>query len=250
MVKAVDSVGNYSANEARRTVQVTVDDNAFLAEFYQYDTPSLTNMVQYKTGRIDGATRWVTTNGASWDSTYTAALNSYTNPILSYQGANGQLLTEVNDYGLALSGNWTSAASVQVLSGTYADQMELSDDAVTWDVYTDMAAKRTARHSRLRITNTGGAIIVSSPDLYTRINAVPRTESGTSVSMVSGPKTITLVGEYAFAKTITITPTGTASRVGVVDNVVPGSPTTFDVYIFDSLGNQVANSFFWQFDGV
>jgi len=249
MVKALDSVGHYSANEVRRTVQVTLDDNSFLAEFYQYDSPTLTNMVEYRLGRVDTSLKWVTSNNEAWNTTFSDPMSSYVNPVLSYQGGIGELLTETNDYGLALSGDWGSEASVQVLSGTYSDQMELSDDAVVWDVYPDMAAKRTARHSRLRISNNG-TVVVTSPDLYTRINAIPRAESGMATSAGSGPKTITLVGDYTFAKTITITPTGTNSRIGVVDNVIMGDPSSFDVYIFDSSGNQVPNEFFWQFDGV
>lgn len=250
MVKAVDSVGNYSPTEARRTMTVTLDDGSFLVDTVEYDSPTLTNMQPYRLGRLAGNQRWVSTNGLAWSDVFTSALNSYTNPVLSYQPADSELLTETYDFGLQLTGNWTTEITVTDLVGSHSAQMEISTDSITFDPYIGLAAKRGGRFSRVRITAEDSVIIVSSPDLTTRIDALPRTENGQSTSVSSGPKTITLVGDYAAAKSITVTPMGTAPRTYAIDNVVVGTSSSFDVYIFDAGGTQVANAFYWNYEGV
>lgn len=250
MVKAIDSVGNQSPAEARRTLTVTLDDGAFLVDTVEYDTPTLTNMQAYRLGRLAGGQRWVTTDGQPWNDVFAAPMNGYTNALLSYQPATAELLTETHDFGLLLTGNWESEITVTDLVGTHTAQMEISNDAVTFDAYPALAAKRGGRLSRVRIAVAGGVIVVAAPDLLTRIDAVPRTENGRAVSSASGPTTIALTKDYTAAKSITVTPMGTAPRSYAIDNVIPGAGSAFDVYIFDAADNQISVDFYWSYEGV
>lgn len=86
------------------------------------------------------------------------------------------------------------------------------------------------------------------------LDAVARAESsgGTLTSNASGATTITLAGEYSKALRIVVTVAGTTAATYTVDNVVLaiGSANSFDVYIFDSGGTQIARDFRWEFQGV
>lgn len=249
MVKALDSVGNYSPVEARRTLTVTLDDGAYLADTYDYDTPALTAMHEYRLGRLDETRRFVTSSAVSWNTAFASAMNTYASPVLSYFAATSAFVTESHDYGLMLAGNWQSELTISDLSGTHTRQMELSADGSSWDDYPSLVAKTSARFSRLR-ADTTGVMLVELPLARTRIDAIPRTESGSGTSAASGGTTVTLGNEYAAAKSIGVTPMGAAARIAVVDNVVMGSPSSFDVYIFDAAGAQVAGGFMWDFEGV
>ena len=50
---------------------------------------------------------------------------------------------------------------------------------------------------------------------------------------------------------ITVTPLGTVARMPTVDNVVLSlvGANSFDVYLFDAAGTQVASSFNWDMEG-
>lgn len=43
---------------------------------------------------------------------------------------------------------------------------------------------------------------------------------------------------------------GTTARMAVADNIVTGSPTTFDVYVFNDAGTKIASDFRYEFQGV
>jgi hypothetical protein len=67
------------------------------------------------------------------------------------------------------------------------------------------------------------------------------------------PTTITLSRRYSKVVTLTITPvSGTTPRYPIIDNVILGESVvnSFDVYLFDRNGTQIASNFIWSFDGV
>jgi hypothetical protein len=85
------------------------------------------------------------------------------------------------------------------------------------------------------------------------VNAQTKKESGNATSSASAATTITLVNEYFTWRRFTITPYGTTQpRPYVIDNIVmnPAGTCSFDVYIFNSSGTQVAQTFNWNFEGV
>jgi hypothetical protein len=81
--------------------------------------------------------------------------------------------------------------------------------------------------------------------------AVTHRESGTDTSSRGCGETISLAGTFTKAVSINIQPKGTAARMATVDNVVLSlvSTNTFDVYLFDAAGVQVASDFDWTFEG-
>lgn len=251
LVKALDSVSNYSVNATRKMLTVTLDSDAFLVANCQFSNPTLMNMHEYTLSRGDTVTHAVSTSGQTWNDLFPDAMNTYINPLLSYQNDTvSEYLSEVWDAGLELSGDWSAEFEYEVISGTVTAQIELSTDNVTWDIYA-LNSKATARYARIRITSDAGLFLVGWPDMLIRVNSIPRTENGQNTSLTIGPKTITLTNDYAKVKSITITPTGSASRSYSVDNIdLISNPNTYDVYIFDSTGAQVANDFLHDFKGV
>lgn len=252
LIKALDSVGNYS-NVADRVsnLEVTLDDNAFLVGEHQFDEPTLTSMHQYKLARSDAKTYAVSESNETWNELFPDVMDTYVNPLLSYQNdIVSEYLSEVWDAELELSGDWAAEFDYTVISGTVTAQIELSTDNVAWDVYT-LNTKATARYARIRIKSDVGLFLVGWPDMLIRINSIPRNETGEETSLVLGGKTITLTNVYAKAKSIVVTPLGAVSRSYAIDNIDLSSvPNTFDVYVFDSAGAQVVNDFLYEFKGV
>lgn len=252
LVKAIDSVQQYSTTEARKTLYVSLDNDSFLVDTHNFSAPTLTNVHDYLLTRIDDKTRYLSTNNDSIASMFPNAMSTYTNPVADYHtSVSTILLTETWDIGAQVAGDWRIVYDVTALSGSYVIQMELSTDNIAWTSYTSGTAKTTARYARVRITTSGTDTAYTVSPLTVRVNAVPNEESGSSTSLSSGGKQITLTSNYTLAHTIIVTPIGTSSLSAVVDNIlVTGSTDTFDVYIFNSSGTQVANDFLWTFKGV
>ncbi len=251
MVKALDSVGHYSPTEARRTITVTLDSNAFLVDAYEFDAPTVSGMAEYALGRLDDKRRWVTEDGGTVGSKFTAALSSYALPMAAYNTITSAWTSESEDFGLSLSGNWKAEVVASSLVGTHDEYLDIGPDGTAWTAY-PMVAKTTGRFARTRIEAASGEVFyVETPGASVRIDAVPRKEDGESTSLSSGGKTITLANDYTAVKAITITPLGTASRTATVDAIVTGDPSSFDVYLFNpATGAQVAGGFRWTFEGV
>lgn len=250
--KALDSVGLYSATAASVTVTVSLDSAAFLADTADYSAPTLSNMAAYTLDPADTTKRWVTEDGVAFGARFTAALGTYTAVLASYASTLASSWTsESYDFGQSLSGTWRAMVTAAALAGTIVTQMELSPDNSAWTPYTSLTANATARYARIKATAAIGSVLhMSAPTEQVRIDVIPREETGSNTSLATGAKTITLANAYTATKTITITPTGTAARIGVVDNIVMAATSTFDVYVFDAAGAQVANGFQWTFKGV
>lgn len=251
MVKALDSVGHYSPTEARRTITVTLDSNAFLVDAYAFDAPTVSGLAEYALGRLDTKRRWVTEDGGTVAIKFTAALTTYSAPMAHYNTIASAWTSESEDFGLSLSGNWKAEVVATSLVGTHDEFLDIGPDGTAWTAY-PMVAKTTGRFARVRIEAASGEVVyVETPGAEVRIDAVPRKEDGESTSLSSGGKTITLANDYAAVKAITITPLGTASRTATVDAIVTGDPSSFDVYLFNpATGAQVAGGFRWTFEGV
>lgn len=60
----------------------------------------------------------------------------------------------------------------------------------------------------------------------------PGEETGTVTTSAAGPTTVTLSNTYYAVKNLQLTPSGTATRAAVYDNIITGDPSSFDVYLF------------------
>lgn len=256
-VKAVDSVRQRSTNAATCNVTVTIDAAAFLVNTYNQTAPTLSNMVEYRLAPTDSSRYFVTDDGTPMASIFTApTLAGYTNNLSTYHPpCTGEWTGEAEDFGQQLSGTWTGAYDTTVLSGSPVSHIELSATTAVWNTSPTSAAIGSARFARLRHETLGSdTLMVKIGTQQVRLDAIPRTElcnpATPAMSSATGPTTITLANVYSAAKKITISPQGTAARSSTYDNVVMGSPTHFDVYLFDSSGNKIASPFTWEFQGV
>jgi len=251
LVCALDSVGQYSPVPARRTITITSDAGSFLVDSHSFVSPVVTGMVEVPLPPGDARRRWVTDDATAMAARFPDPLSDYGNPLASYAPGPSEWLSEIHDFGLQLTGNWTAELPVTTLSGTTSAALELSDDAVTWTAHTGLSAKGTARFARLRASNTGGAMVVILPGAIVRIDAVPRVEEGTATTSASTYTRITLAGSYAVSKGLPkVSILGNTPAVATVDNIITGPVTTFDIYTFDMSGNQISRPVGWEWKGV
>lgn len=254
-VKAIDSVGNESSNAAYVDIVVTLDPGV-LSDQEIFDNPgTVTNMVSFTLGRLDTKTlRYATDAGTACSSIFTDTyMSSYTNELQTYHGAtSSDWLSESWDLGNLVTGQWTGFPGTTEVSGAAIETLRLSTDDVAWDDYTSLSVKDTYRYARMRIQtdDSGDTVVIAVPDCKAKLAAITREESGEDTSSAGAATTITCTNDYAAVASIQITAKGTAARTAVWDNLSVGDPTTFDVYIFDSGGTQVANDFYWTLKGI
>lgn len=255
-VKAIDSVGLYSVNATYVDVTITIDSASFL-QAVEFTNP--TASFNYATYRIDGEQhdRWITAWPTSWNSNFTAAMSTYTNPIATYgfvAFAISRFEGEIADIGVEVNGHWTQNSHMTALAGAIGEWFNYGPTSPPGSATSGLTLDGAARYIRAMIsTNVSGAAwhITAPPSIS--LAAQTRDESGGPVTSNAGSaKTITLAGKYFKAARITITPRGTVARSSTLDNVALSlsGANTFDVYLFDQAGTQVASDFDWSFEGV
>ncbi len=255
-VKAVDSVRQLSTNAATCSITVTLDANSFLISIYDQTNPTVVNMAEYRLAPTDPSRYWVTDDGVPWDTKFSAAMDSYTSPLATYHNSvAGAWRGEAEDFGLLLSGTWTGNADTTILTGNPSSHIELSDDTVVWNTSPTTSAKDKARFARLFHQSNGTDTLgVKMGTQQVKLAAIPRSEvcpvASPATSSASGPVTLTMAHAYVKATNIGITLLGTTAASYKVDNIIVGATTSFDVYVFDVVGNKIACQFLWKFDGV
>lgn len=253
-VESVDSVRNESGTPRSVDVTVTLDNNAFLVNSLDQTSPTLSAMYEYANTRYDGIRHFVTNDGVSWNSKFTGAMNSYTNPLYAYFATSASSwIGEAEDFGLDLSGDWRATATVEALAGSVTSELQTATVAAypTFTGAGAMTAKATGRYGRIKHSaSAGSSIHAQIPTQSIRIDAVPREEVISFTSSASGPVTITLANVYSKAKRIVVQPTGNTARFGLYDNVVVGNPTTVDVHVFNDAGARIASAGTLIFQGV
>lgn len=251
-VKALDSVGQYSATAATVNVTVTSDASAFLIDTYDQTAPTLTNMASFRLSRTDDRVRYVTDDGVAWNTKFSSPLNTYTNPLATYHNSvTSTWLGEAEDFGSLLGGQWTGTADASDVSGSHVSSMGFSADGSSWSYLSGLSQKQNARFARLKHEAlTTSTLLVTAPAQQIRLDAIPREEVGTGTSSASGAVTVTLENDYIAVRDLTITPEGSTARSATYDNIVTGSPTTFDVHVFNDAGTRIASAFRYRFRGV
>lgn len=251
-VRAVDTAGRESQTASSIDLTVTSDINAFIVTEFEFVNPSLTNMSLYQL-RLDSTKYYVTDMNTAFKATYPSDFKDHENdPLANYHASgSGEWLSETKDFGSQLQATWLATVDFTVLGGSVTKVLELSTDNVAWDTFASLSARGTYRYARIRITTTTtSTVLVMAPDQHVSLSVVAMEETGTSTALTSGPKTITLSKTYAAVKDINVVPTGTGALIPMVDNVIVGSPTSFDVYVFDKFGQKIAAPFTWKFRGV
>ena len=251
-VRAVDSVPQYSPSSTPIEIEVTLDDGAFLVDSSQLDTFALVNAAEVIGDMAAEARRFVSTDGVPWHTKFPAAMNTYTQPLLSYFDSAASSITLPSgaagfDFGQSLSGNWSGELTASAIKGAVLEELGLDNGAGFTD-YTPMVAKVTARFARVQASAAAGSVFaVDVPRASVRVAAVGRKFKGSATSSASGPTTIFIVDQVgeiaAFNGPVTITPGGTTAASYTVDNYQVGANPSFDVRLFDAAGNQDARDF-------
>lgn len=252
-VKAIDSVGNYSANATTVDVTITSDADAILQD-REFSSPTLTNMQSLAELEGTWRKRWATrVSSDAWTSVMPDPLTSNSNPVSSYHAsATSKFVGEAWDIGAEVTGDWTMTTDDSALSGTISYSIETSTDGSTYTSQSGKSYTGTARFVRPVLEATTTSTIALNRPPVIGLTTLTRKESGGPVtSSATTYSRITLTGNYVKATRITVTPRGTAARIATVDNVVvsPSSTNSFDVYIFDAAGTQVASNYDWSFEG-
>jgi hypothetical protein len=255
--RAIDSIGQYSAGDAYRDITVTLDTQAFFVGAHAFTYASGVNLYLYS-DRYGTEQQW-TELGTAIDTLLTAVASTYSGDWISYDHAGASewvsdvwdlgLIGDDDDYAGTFQADWTAVRALG--SSTITREIELSTDGSTWTAYDAASIRATAALVRLRVgAESGHAFIVSgSPSV--RLDVIARESSGIVTTLASGGKAVTIDGQYAFAKSIVLTPSGSAPRIAVYDNVqMAAGSASFDVYLFDASGAQIAGDVSWRFQGV
>jgi hypothetical protein len=264
MIKAIDSVNQYSLNEARIQIEVTADDGSYQAGEYNFVNSELETLVHYyKLTRYDKVQRWISAPDSPADQVFTdlPLSDNYQHLAAVYREGSevgtSELISETWDAGRLLAGNWRLVLTHNSLLGSHTAYLELSEDGTTWNSYISLSAKTTARYARIRVvSDIANTFLVNFPKAYLSIDISPIEENGSGVSTTdpNNPATITLNKNYAKVIQINVTPinNGGLPTYTAIDNIqVDGVVDSFDVYIYDATNdNLISSEFLWEFKGV
>lgn len=257
-VKTIDSIQQRSVGSASTTLTVTLDDDAFTAGTLQ---PlggvfgAMANMHQSIERRGAEYSAYYAVSGETWADLFGgAAMNTFTDPLASYQTLSAQstYLSDVLDVVSDKSGNYSAGVDVNDFGNGITPEIGVQPDGGSYSYFSQLAVQATGRYARVRVQDSADPFVVYGAGGFVRADIVAKEETGTGTSAASGATTIALSKEYAAARSIIVMPEGTSARTWVWDNIQldNGGVTTFDVYIFDSSGAQVATPFRWQWKGV
>ncbi|MBP8284425.1 MAG: hypothetical protein KAX46_11035, partial [Chromatiaceae bacterium] len=263
-VKALDASGQYSAGAAWADVVVTLDDNQFFvgSMVRGVDAGGSSN-IYTTTDRAGLVTAWTEAPGLSVNAVWGNVANTYPLLACAYSIASpmsvapATLYTYTWDIGTTgTADNYTGALtatfpSLTALVGTFTSTLQTSLDNVNWTSHTGNPIKGTMAYARITIASevNNGFLLRGKPTL--RLDVKTREESGQVTTLASGAKTITLNNTYTKASAISLTAgSSTAARTAVYDNIVLGTPTTFNVYLFNASGTQIAGQVSYRFIGV
>jgi hypothetical protein len=186
-VRALDSVRQYSAAEARITITVTLDNSAYLADSKVFVAASTTvsSVHQFTKGRVDNVHHFITFDGSSMASAYPNALNTYTEPLaVSHASVNAATQGHTWDIGTDVVAQFrmtyaSGFAHVSSLGSDVSACLMLSDNGSDWDEYPSLASKRSARYATFRVESVASATMhFTMPHITIRADVVPREEHG------------------------------------------------------------------------
>lgn len=230
-VKAVDSIQQESVNATTCPITVSSDTAAFFVNKYDSTNPTLTNMAEYSLGRDPTKRYFVTEDNVAWDTKFSSAMDTYTNPLSSYHNSvTSTWEGEGEDFGQLLGGQWTGEATVAAISGTIASYMGFSttvDSGYTF--YSGLSHKQNARWAKLKHEATGTSTMsVTIPEQNIRLDAIPHEETHSGTSSATSPTTVHLDNEYVATKNITITPQSSTPVIATADNIGLDAPNPAD----------------------
>ena len=255
-VRTIDSIEQLSNDQATLDLTVTLDNDAFTAASLSPlggDVADMTNMHESVESRLSEFSTFYADSGESWSDLFGAsAMNTFTSALASYQNlpADSVYISPEIDLLEDKSGNFRAAVDIDDY-GTADQELGIQPDGGSYDYTAQLSRQQTARKTRVRVTGSDPFAVRGAGGFH-RIDVVATEETGSDTSLSSGGKKITLSKRYAAARSIVITPSGSSARTASYDNVVlnDGGVTSFEVYIFNSSGAQIASDFLYQWKGV
>lgn len=212
-IRTVDTASNFSSDESRISLTVTLDTNAFLADSADLKVGSVTNMASWSfRPEGDKTITYVTDMGDTPASLWPNAMSTYTDILSTYHTTgSSEWLSEVHDFGSSISGTWIAQTTAQALSGSITTLLELSADNITWDQYTSLSVKASARYARIRI-QSDDTLKVTTPGVTVRVSVIPREEAH-NISYVADKYAVSFdgVNDWMDVAGTTGHPTGDAS---------------------------------------
>lgn len=246
-VNSIDSVGQYGTTPASVDIEVTLDDNAYLAHSEACTTGSTTLMVGKLETRGSSTTTYYSDGADSWSSLFgAAAMSTFTADLASYQTMAGtsEWISAAVDVGSSMTGDWLGEVTYTDHSDTATAELGLSTDNVSYS-WGNLSRKGTARYAKIRIQSTGVfSVQVPGPQISLRVIARETNGSGTSSS--SAVVTVDTGVAASDFKSISVIPiSDTQYTVSVSNLVTSGATATFDVSIRNTGGTRVAVNFLW-----
>jgi hypothetical protein len=197
--------------------------------------------------------RWVVDSGETWNALFPNLMNTYTDPLWSYQtpGA-AEYISEELDPGAGLvSGAWQAQADVDILTGTPTQELELWNGS-SWDAQGSVSVVEQGEKSRWKISGSASVFIVTPPTEL-RVDVVTVAEDGEETTIGGGEATSSNGGTQLTDTNATFQTDGVA--VGdVVKNLTDGSKAAITgissetVITHDALSGGSGND--WQVDDV
>jgi len=248
-VRAIDSVGVESTNELTlSSLEVTSDADSYAAvdATIAVDTGNLTNMT------LSGV-EYLPDDGTSWNTLFPNAMNTYTNPLITYGGSfTTQVWSQEHDIGAIVSANFQMSTNVQEYVGTVDYTLQISDTSGgPYDDYSVLSVNASGRYVRLKVIGLTTDRWVLRPEYFhitALVNTITKEGEGTSSS--STYVKITLDRAYSKVVSLKIQPVssgGAEDLTGVPDDIILNDAgyTTFKVYVFKDGVGQVERDFYY-----
>ena len=256
-VKTIDSIRQRSTDAATVDIEVTLDNDAFTAASRAPlggDFGAMTNMHESIEDRRSPYATYYADSAQSWSSVFgAAAMNTFTAPLASYQSLSAEAIYLSPEIDLIAnkSGNFSGDLDRLTFGHTVTEELGVKPAGGAYTYSDQLSQQATGRYTRLRARSERPFVVRGGGGAH-HVNIVAREEVGRDTSLATGAQTVSLSRQYAAARSIVLTPEASAARSAVYDNVRlnNGGVTTFNVYIFDSWGTQVATPFRWQWKGV
>ncbi len=256
-VKALDSIGQYSATAASRELLVTLDNSAFfVGDATLVNSPANCVATYAYTDRFGNFTAW-SQQGTTVTALWANNASTYTGLACAYDlGGASKFVTAQWDLGAIgtadlYAGQLTANVDgITALAGTLDISLDTSLNGSTWTAHAATSLRTELAYARVSATAASGEGFLVRAAPYVRLDVFSREETGTVTTSAAGPTTVTLSNTYYAVKNLLLTPSGTATRAAVYDNIITGDPSSFDVYLFNAAGTKIAGAVSWRFQGV
>lgn len=227
-VKAINSVGRYSANAATCDVTISLDNDAFISALHTFAVGTLTNMTAWR-ARPDPRQFWTTDFGDPVgyghddpDDTTGTFGDSLENTVITEPHTPGDSAWEsdVWDRGAPATGTWMLSIDYVEHAPTATPKIMLSTDGVAWTTYYGTSAKGTARYVKCGLDIAAGSATLRGAPSMTLAQSL-RTERFLPVITDATDKTLVrLAGRYGRANALTPAVIDGAANLAIADRIL------------------------------